>query len=488
MRALLFCFSILSFMFFLACSGKKPVVAKIPESSSSQTGRQETTPELAVEETFESDPIEALVRNRLKDLPVRERGELLDAPTVLPPAPPMDEIADLNLYSVEVAPGLEELVSQDVLRSRYDFPIVINKAVLAALDYFQGKGRPAVQLGLERSGRFLDLFQTIFASEGVPRDLVYMAQVESLWNPKALSRARAKGLWQFTSATAKDYGLTMNWWLDERSEVVKSTRAAARYLRYLHETYGDWYLALAAYNWGPGHVSRVLQRYGDVDYWNLSERHAMPRETRNFVPSILASIIIHRNPELYGFHFQPAPAEDFEAIRPGFQVDLRIVSEVGNIPLETLRRLNPELRYDITPYQMSDYHLKIPAGRSEGLVEKLSALPPEKRVQMRHHQVRGGETLSAIARRYGSSVETIAEVNKIRNIHRLRIGQNLMIPVGGDFRVGASDEVYRVRRGDSLYRIARTYGVKVRDLLRWNDLSPGAVIHPGQALRVTSTN
>ena len=417
--------------------------------------------------------------------------QLLQTPFPEREPAPHDELAGLNLFTLEVDPALKQLVSQDLLQTRFDIPVVLNDSVLRFLNYYQGRGRKIMREGLKRSGRFLPLFQEIFRREGLPLDLVYMAHVESLFKPRAYSRAHAKGIWQFIRDTGKRYGLRQDWWIDERSDIVKSTEAAARYLKDLYSRFGDWYLALAAYNVGHHRIERIIRRYGQVDYWTMVKRRLLPRETRNYVPSILASLIIFRHPERYGFRVKPDNEIAFDMVAVDYQVDLRVVSESIGVPLSVISELNPELRRRVTPYIQGSYLLKVPAEKAELAGEKLANLPPEKRLKFKHHQVRRGETLSAIGQKYSTSVQAIAQVNRIRNIHRLRSGQHLMIPMMGwrgaagglvseDKRKSASKHI--VRRGESLFKIAAAYGISLADILRWNNLKANQIIYPGQEI------
>lgn len=407
---------------------------------------------------------------------------------------PLDEIGAIDLYSVEIDPGLEYLVSEDLRKTRFDVPVVVTKEVLRFLDYYQGRGRKAMESSLARSGRYLPLFREIFRGEGVPLDLIYMAHVESLFKPQAYSRARARGIWQFVKGTALLYDLKVGWWLDERLDILKSTRSAALYLKDLYEEFGSWYLALAAYNGGPGRVSRVIRKYGEMDYWTMAKRRLLLRETRNYVPSILAAIIISRNPERYGFSVEPAPPLEFETVSLDYQFDLAVIAESINVPLAVMMDLNPELQRGVTPFETKGYLLKVPPGRGEYLSQQLAEIPPEKRLRLKHHRVRRGETLSHISARYGVSIGAIAEVNRIRNIHKLKLGQDLIIPLS-DWKIAGSTKSrqmavnsgkHTVRRGDSLYRIARMYGVALNDLFRWNNIRPGEHIHPGQQIHISA--
>ena len=404
---------------------------------------------------------------------------------------PLDEIADLNLFAVQVDPHLREKVSQDLLEARFDIPVALNDYVLRFLNYYQTRGRKVMEEGIRRSGKHMLLFRKIFQEEGVPESMIYMAHVESNFKPSAYSRAGARGIWQFMVGTGRIYGLKRDWWIDERADIVRSTRAAARHLKDLYEELSDWNLVMASYNAGIRRIQRNQRRYGPIDYWTMVKRRLLPRETRNFVPSILAAMIVYQNPELYGFHVEPDDPIEFETVPVTDQVALDVIGQEINVPLGELMGLNPELRRAITPFDYAGYELKVPLGKGDLLRERLAALPPEKKVQFRHHKVRRGETLSIIAEGYSASIQAIAQVNRIRNIHRLREGQDLMIPLSGTFSgVGFSQTIrqgpdnYVVRRGDSLSRIASMYGVRVSELLRWNSLKASGVIYPGQTIRI----
>ena len=290
--------------------------------------------------------------------------------------------------------------------------------------------------------------------------------------------------------TGRLYGRRRDWWVDERADIIKSTQAAAHHLKDLHEKFSDWNLVMAAYNAGPRKIERALKRYGPMDYWTMVKRRLLPRETRNFVPSILAAMIIFRNPERYGFNVEPDEPIQFETVNLREQVDLRIIADEIDVSVAELLEFNPELRRGISPFDYEDYQLKVPLGKGDLLTERLASLPPEKKVQFRHHKVRGGETLSVISRKYSSSIQAIAQVNRIRNIHRLREGQDLIIPLSSSLSARISKlnlelpANYVVRRGDSLAKIARRYGVTVKDLLRWNNLKVNGIIYPGQTIRI----
>ena len=413
-------------------------------------------------------------------------------------SPHFEEIDDLNLFAIQVDPHLRELAGQDLLNTRFDIPVVLNDDVLRLLNFYQNRGREIMEQGLKRSGMYVPLFREIFREEGVPLDLVYMAHVESHFKPNAYSRAKARGLWQFMLGTGKMYGLRQDWWIDERSDIVKSTHAAAQHLRDLYERFGDWHLAMAAYNVGSRRIDRVHRRYGKtLDYWAMVKRRMLPRETRSFVPSILAAVIIFRNPERYGFWVEPDPPLQFETIDLNEQVDLRVVAEEIDVQVADLFALNPELRRGITPFHDDDYKLKVPLGKADLLEKRLANLPKDRKVQVRHHKVKRGETLGLIAQRYRSSVTAIAQVNRIRNVHRLREGQDLLIPLAGGYSAASSARsvnptsqqlpaTHKVRRGETLGLIAQRYRSSVTAIAQANQIQDVHRLREGQNLLIPS--
>ena len=390
-------------------------------------------------------------------------------------------------------PALRELAEGDVRETTYDLPIEINDSVISFLDrYSKGSGRRTMEVGLERMGLYRPMIERIFVEEGVPLDLIYLAQAESLFRPAALSRAKAKGMWQFISSRGKEYGLRQNWWIDERSDPEKSTRAAARHLGDLHDQFGDWYLAMAAYNSGPGRVRRAIERAGSSDFWLLAERRLLPRETRNYIPTILAMTIIGKNPVKYGFDVTPSEGIKSERVTVKSATDLRVIADYLDLPLEQIQELNPHVLRWATPPDDTEFELNIPAGYSKSYAEKVVPLSDEKRILFRHHLVSAGETLSHIARRYGVSVSAITESNKISERRIIRIGQSLVIPISGISvpgdslaRVRGTDQpgpptappqVYRIRRGDSLSTIARRFGISIGEIKGWNRMNSNRLI------------
>jgi membrane-bound lytic murein transglycosylase D len=439
-------------------------------------------------ETIQLEEFEALAEGDGFSEPPAERAAI-------------DDMADLpfaaNVLTEEARQAAEEAVDA----ADNDLSIQINDAVLSCIELYQGPLREWFAEALVRGGRYLPRIRDVFAEEGIPQDLAYVALVESAFKPAALSRAKAKGVWQFMPATGRQFGLQQDWWVDERSNPEKATRAAARYLKALYEDFRDWNLALAAYNAGPGRLRRSLNRNATGDFWELVGRAALPRETRNYVPMIHAAIVVAKAPDRYGFEILPEDPLSFDTVPVRGAVDLRLVAECAGERVAHLQTLNPELRRLATPAGRT-FLVRVPPGRGAPTAECLSAVPPEKRVTFRTHVVARGQTLASIARKYGSRVGDIAQANGLRSPQRLRRGTELIIPVspravstvrqarGREAGTEMSSEKpgtvrirYRVRPGDTLAAIASRYGTTVERLKSWNNLR-GTRIAAGNTLTV----
>ena len=404
----------------------------------------------------------------------------------------IDAVGEIPLGDTPASEESRRVAEEAVKEEEPDVPIVLNDQVLACIDLYQASLRDWFGEALNRGSRYLPHIREVFAAEGVPQDLAYVALVESAFKTSALSRAKARGVWQFIAATGKRFGLAQDWWVDERSDPEKATRAAARYLKQLYEMFHDWNLALAAYNAGEGKVSRGMNRYQTSDFWELSRTRALKRETKNYVPMIHAAIVVAKAPARYGFTVDPQAAPAFDAVAVDGAVDLRIVAECGESRVDAIRELNPELRRLATPAKRT-FSLKVPAGTGPAIASCLASLPAEKRVTFRTHRVARGETLSSVARLHGARVQDIAEANGLSPKRRLSKGTELIIPVrspepASNTRVRAArssepkldsrpsdlgDRIrvsYTVKAGDTLATIASRYSTTVRELQAWNSL------------------
>jgi membrane-bound lytic murein transglycosylase D len=411
------------------------------------------------------------------ELQALRQGDGFTDPTKYQPAP-LDELQALTFPD---NPQLRDRVRADAANTVSDLPLVVNNQVANFIEYFaHGRGRSSLEAGLRRSGRFHDMIVRILKEEGVPLDLIYLAQAESAFQYYAKSNKGATGIWQFMAGTSRPYGLETSWWLDERLNPEKATRAAAKHLRDLHAMFGDWYLALAAYNSGPVTVQNAVERTGYADFWELSARHALPEETRNYVPIILALTIVAKNPEKYGIdNLLPEAPLVYDAVTVTEPVDLRLVAEIVGSSVETLRELNPSLLRMTTP-KVPEYDLRIPLATKDIFVKRIAMIPADKRVWWRWHTVAYGETLSGIAKKLHSTPQAIAEVNNIDTQQPLREAAELVIPVSG---YGGGEISHEVHAKETLASIARRYKVSTEDLVSWNNLS-GQSVRPGMMLSI----
>ncbi len=405
----------------------------------------------------------------------------------------LEELAKIELGEEDIKAGERE--TEEIA---LDFPVTITPEVRQFIHYFtrNPKGRATMELGLRRAGRYLEMARRIFQEEGVPLDLVWLAQAESNWRPHARSPMNAQGIWQFIPGTGAKYGLRQTQWLDERSGLEQPTRAAARYLKFLYERYLDWSLALAAYNCGEATVDRAIAASGYADFWYLHRNRLLPAETRNYVPIILAIIAIAKNPTRYGFtDLEPEPTLEYETVPVEGPVDLRLIAEaVGTTP-EHLRDLNPELKRGYIPLGET-YAVRVPVGTGEQLSALLARVPVGQREAWRIHSVAEGETLQSIAEEHRVSAEEIARVNDLDTAARLSAGMRLIVPVAQRrppervpgvelVRLSLVRVTVHVRPGDTLSRIAARYGISVREVARLNGLSPRARLRAGQTLVLT---
>jgi len=429
------------------------------------------------------------------------------------------------------------LTVADLWPSTADIDIPMNSQVKEFVALFKADRKTFIEEGLSRGMQYLPMIRGILRAEGLPLDLAYVPLVESAFKPTALSRARARGIWQFMSGTGLEHGLAHDWYIDERVEAEKATRAAAKYLKRLHAMFdGDWALALAAYNAGQGRLRRALKRSGRSDYWSLtSSTMYLPRETRNYVPLVMAAMVIARDPVKHGLNVQPTDTPQLETVTLPAAVDLRWIATWIGSSVIAIQEMNPELRRWLTPIRATDHPLKVPSGTGDIIRAHLALANPDNLAPLDLHTVEKGETLVAISRKLNVTRTDLAEANYLSTRARLQVGQRLIIPrapalqfvrqdstppalepgTSAPVEVVASVDpdadadvdttvdvvmaanitetatetrspasiVHRVERGDTLFSLARSYGTTVASLKRWNGLRTNTILI-GQRLTV----
>jgi len=383
-------------------------------------------------------------------------------------------------------------------------PVVSNERVETFIELFEGPQKQWMERALRRSGRYSQRMRQILSEEGLPEDLVYLALIESGFNPYAYSRAKAMGIWQFIPATGRRHGLVINWWIDERRDLEKSARAAAHYLKNLYGLFDDWYLAAAAYNAGEGKLQRAIRKYDSTCFWDLSKYRYLRRETKNYVPRFLAALTIAKDPGRHGFaDVQYDAPLLYETVPVPDATDLAVIAKGCGRSLALLNKLNPQLLRGCTPPDYPDYEVKVPLGTKESFLAYYSQLDPAKRLTFRRHRIHKNETLSHIAQHYGISVNSIMAMNRLKSRHSIREGKSLIIPLPASYKVAArksgarkpvslpdlSGRGYRkvvhvVEQGDSLWLIGHRYGVSVSSLRKWNRKRSSSRIRPGQKIVV----
>ncbi|HUO35143.1 MAG TPA: LysM peptidoglycan-binding domain-containing protein [Candidatus Acidoferrum sp.] len=394
------------------------------------------------------------------------------------PPSPIDELADMDLPAGD--PRLEAKADQELMRVPHDIPLTVNDSVLQYLSYFTTpRGREVIERGLEREGRYDKMIRRVLKEEGVPEDLIYLAQAESAFQPTAVSRSGARGLWQFMPFRGEEYDLDRSYWVDERSDPEKATRAAARHFRDLYDMFGDWYLVMAAYNSGPLTVIKGIERTGYADFWELQKRHVLPRETQNYVPIILALAMVGKDPALYGIQVTPDKPEPVDTVMLGHPISLHLVADATGTDIEDLRTLNPELLRNTTPADPT-FTLKLPAGTGDRFKENIQQVPPDKWTSWRLHSVESGESLAEISRQYRVTLSSVEQVNHLDADAALPSGFLVTIPAAPPV---AHLVHYRVQRGDTLEGIAERFDVTTSDLRRWNHLRSSQARH-GMVLRI----
>jgi membrane-bound lytic murein transglycosylase D len=378
----------------------------------------------------------------------------------------------------------------EIKSTHSDLPLMMTDQVAGFISYFSNRGRGTFERAFARSGRYHDMMVKILKEEGVPQDLIYLAQAESGFHPLAVSRAGARGIWQFMGSRARGYGLQRSLWVDDRQDPEKSTRAAAHHLKDLYTQFGDWYLAMAAYNSGPGTVQAAVKRTGYADFWELYHRNVLPKETRNYVPIILAVTIMAKNLSQYGFEDvnmdSPVP---FDSVVINYPVDLRLAADCVNATPAQLQELNPSLLRLTTPKE-GTFELHLPAGTRDDYQTAISAIPSDMRLWWRYHKVQPGDTLASIARSYHVTANSISGENQLEDTE-LQFDTRLIIPVPPS-KYAVSDTMtysrritrYKVHMGDTVETVAENLGVPAQMVRRWNGLRNGDSLRGRKVLAV----
>lgn len=382
----------------------------------------------------------------------------------------------------------------------FDVPVVMNERVQRYLTMYQTGHKGYFSKWLEKSGAYLPHLKRILREKGLPEDLAYLALIESGFNPYLISRARAVGVWQFMSETARLYGLRVDWWVDERRDMEKASHAAADFLGDLYERFDSWYLAGAAYNAGPGKVSSAIRRHNSRDFWVLAKkRRPLVRETKDYIPKYLAAMMIAKDPEKYGFfdlkYHDPISYEKVMVDRP---TDIKVIARAAGTTTKDIKRLNPELRRWFTPPTKGGYEVKIPAGSSENFHANMADVPRGERLKFHRHKVKYGETLSGLAQRYGTALKPIMYLNDIKNPRRVRAGRSIVIPVPEGTKIAKASGKkrakrrpqppgtvpYTVKSGDTLWDLSVKFGVDVKSLKKTNGIGRRSLIRPGETLYI----
>ncbi len=410
---------------------------------------------------------------------------------------PLDDLSKLVLTDREKEVSGEDLLALEQAQKNVNFSFTLNPLIQQYINYYQGRNRSTMETGLRRSGQFMKLARKIFAEEGVPLDITWLGQVESAWKTKAVSWASASGLWQFIPSTGRMYQLRQNAYIDERNSIEQATRASARHLKDLAKRYnGNWELAMAAYNTGAGNVDRAIARAGSANFWMIYPYIA--QETRNYVPNILAVILIAKNPEKYGFKgIKPDAPWSYDVVQVPTATSLQLVAEATDTNVDYIRTLNPELKRDTTP-RGDTYNVRIPAGRAKQFAALIQRIPPERRETARLISVAPGEDWQSIANRTGINAAQLQAMNSGVD---LKSTTKLVAPSGGvkltkwvrstastsEGAPAAGIETVRARKGDTIARIAAARNLDANDVARLNGISVNAELRAGQQIKIPSS-
>jgi membrane-bound lytic murein transglycosylase D len=397
---------------------------------------------------------------------------------------PADVAEDVTF---QVDPSIVAKAKAELATTKSDLPLVINDYVATYINFFANtqRGHNTLLHSFQHAGRYKAMIERVMAEEGVPHDLIYLAVAESSFQPRALNRkSGAGGMWQFMPYG--NYGLVRNAYVDERFDPEKSTRAYARYMKFIYDQLGDWYLSMAGYDWGAGNVQRAVEKTGYADFWELYKRNNLPGETKNYVPEILAAIIIANHPTQYGFDdvtLDPPVLTDTVTIN--YSVNLKLVSDVTGAPVDELTALNPSLLRSTTPPDAA-FDLHLPGGMAAIFEKRIAAIPESRRNAWRYHRVAADDTLAAVAHTYRVPVDELAAANQMQPSDSMEGIEALVIPAAPAAQAAESSahvRLYTVHRGETLVTIADRFGVSLNDLRNWNKIS-GIKVQAGQRLRV----
>lgn len=410
--------------------------------------------------------------------------------------------------NLEIENDFELPLPEDVLPES-DIPLQLNSKVEYFVDYFQTRGRSTFARWLSRSERYIPMMREVLRKEGLPEDLVYLAMIESGFSPHAYSIASAVGPWQFMSGTGKRYSLRIDPWIDERRDPLKSTVAAALYLKELYDLFNkDWYLAAAGYNAGENKIMRAIGMYNSRDFWELTKGSYLKRETKDYVPKLLAAAIIAKEPAKYGFaDVAYLPPIEFDTVTIPTQTDLELVAQLIDVPYQTVRDLNPELRRWCTPPDYPSYQLKVPPGKKELFETRYASVPEDQRFTQKvvytRYRAKKRDTVASIARRFGTTPQVITELNHLRKKTRVA-GKVLMVPkpaaaeetpsatsAAAVAKVAAAKKeprefkkYYTIKKGDTLFALAKKFNVSTKLLAAWNNLKTRVALRPGKRIIV----
>jgi len=407
-------------------------------------------------------------------------------------AAPSNDLSDLNhdlqdVYAQIVARETKPVVAQPVdVEAAASMEIPDHKLVRGAVSLFSSTLKGDIQTYLTRSARYKKMIERALTEAGLPKGLAYLPVIESGYSMTMTSRAGARGMWQFMSETAREYGLRVDWWVDERADPERSTRAAAQYIKDLYRNFNDWPLALAAYNGGPGRIRRALTETGGTTFWDLCEAGAIPKETRGYVPTFYATLLIASDPASYGFHLAKPDDTELARVDVAGPLSLKYLAQVAAVDADLLRDLNPSLRHGIVPPGRTS--LRVPAKSADAISARAATLRSEDTdVTVCSYTMREGDSLKRLARAVGVDVDTLLSMNDLRSPSRVGEGDSIYLPVRArelGTLLNAEATYYAVQKGDTLYSIAKKYDLTVDELRDLNDLGHGEKLRHGQKLRV----